>query len=94
MPGKIQLLDPQQPDAVGAIVEREFDVILDADIGFDADQLAIERPRRLAAGGLAAHQRGPPRFPAAPGIRSRVAGCGRDHQRAAIAIDQTAPSRW
>ncbi len=69
--GEVELLDPQQPDAVGAVVEGQLDVVLDADIGFDADQLAVERAGRLAAGSFAAHERGRATFPIALGIRSR-----------------------
>ena len=62
IPGKIELLDPQQSYAIGAVVECKFDVILNADIRFDSNQLAIERTSGLFARSLAPHQRGLPIF--------------------------------
>ena len=57
---EINLFDPQQTDAVGPVVERHIDVFLNADIRFNADQLAVESLGRLSALVLATNERCPP----------------------------------
>ena len=52
---QIELLDPEEADTVGAIVDRELDVVVRAEVGLHGDQLAVEGEGGLPTGVTAAH---------------------------------------
>src|SRR5262249_38770147 len=85
--GQVELFDPQQPDAVGAVVECEFHVIGNADVRLDFDPLPVQRIRWLMTRRLAAHECRPPRGDAL--LEFCLRGLSwRDDQRAPEAVHQ------
>src|SRR5262249_6053404 len=50
---QVELFDAKQADAIGAEAERRLDILMDSEIGFDSNQLAVQSARRQVAGSLA-----------------------------------------
>src|SRR5713226_10688819 len=81
------MLDPEEADAVGAVVDRDLDVVVRTEVGLHGDQLAVEREGGLATGATAARPR------PVEGLQSclECAAClriRRDHDGAARAVDE------
>jgi hypothetical protein len=81
------LLDPKEADAIRAVVDRQLDVVVGAEVGLDGDALPVEREGWCAAGPTAAH-RGP-----LEGLQSRLERetrlrIRRHHDGAAGAVDE------